>query len=138
VVQIRIEANADLQAHSKSGFTALHFAARMGDMESTRTLLGSGVNVNIRSQPDPENGRGQGSRGAGAGRGAAGVARGGAARGAGAGGFGARGDTNFGGSTPLLVATVRGQVPLALFLLDHGADPSVLDAGFPPPQLAAG
>src|SRR5205823_8568226 len=49
---------------------------------------------------------------------------------AGAVGFGARGDTNFGGSTPLLVATVRGQVPLALFLLDHGADPNVLDAGF--------
>src|ERR1700730_14852470 len=77
VVQVLIEANADLQAHSKSGFTALHFAARMGDIESTRTLLGAGVNVNIRSQPDPENGRGQGSRGAGAGRGA--------------GGFGARG-----------------------------------------------
>jgi len=50
-------------------------------------------------------------------------------RGAGAGGLGARGATNFGGSTPLLVATVRGQVPLALFLLDHGADPNVLDAG---------
>src|SRR6266446_6634463 len=102
VLQVLIEANADLQAHSKSGFTALHFAARMGDMESTRTLMGAGVNVNIRSQPDPENGRGQGSRGAGAGRGAAGVGRGGAARGAGAGG--ARGATNFGGSTPLLVA----------------------------------
>src|SRR2546425_6634026 len=138
VVQILIEVNADLQAHSKSGFTALHFAARMGDMESTRTLLGAGVDVNIRSQPDPENGRGQGPRGAGAARGAAGVGRGGAARGAGAGGFGARGDTNFGGSTPLLVATVRGQGPLALFLLDHGADPNVLDAGFTPLHLAAG
>jgi ankyrin repeat protein len=136
VVQVLIEANADLQAHSKSGFTALHFAARMGDMESTRTLLGAGVNVNIRSQPDPENGRGQGSRGAGAGRGAAGVGRGGAARVAG--GFGARGDTNFGGSTPLLVATVRGQVPLALFLLEHGADPNILDAGFTPLHWTAG
>src|SRR5882762_11387755 len=83
VAQVLIEVNADLQAHSKSGFTALHFAARMGDMESTRTLLGAGVDVNIRSQPDPENGRGQGSRGAGVGRGAAGVGRGGAARGAG-------------------------------------------------------
>src|SRR3984893_1128976 len=93
VVQVLIEANADLQAHTKSGFTALHFAARMGDMESTRILLGAGVSVNIRSQPDPENGPGQGSRGAGAGRGAAGVGRGGAARGAGGGGFGARGAT---------------------------------------------
>ena len=29
------------------------------------------------------------------------------------------------GSTPLLVATVRGHVPLALFLLEQGADPNV-------------
>jgi uncharacterized protein len=135
VVQVLIEANADLQAHSKSGFTALHFAARMGDMESTLALMAAGVNVNIRSQPDPQSGRGQGSRGAGAGRGAAGVGRAGAAR---AGGFGERGDTNFGGSTPLLVATVRGQMPLARFLLDHGADPNVLDAGFTPLFWAAG
>ena len=134
VAQVLIEANADLQAHTKSGFTALHFAARVGDMESTRTLLGAGVDVNIKSQPDREIGRGQGAR---AGRGAA-AGRAGAARGAGAGGFGSRGDTNFGGSTPLLVATVRGYVPLALFLLDHGADPNVRDAGFTPLHWAAG
>ena len=47
-----IEARADLHAHSKKGFTALHFAARDGDLESTRLLLDAGVNVNIRSQPD--------------------------------------------------------------------------------------
>jgi uncharacterized protein len=135
VAQVLIEANADLQAHTKSGFTALHFAARVGDMESTRTLVGAGVDVNIKSRPDPESGRGQGARGAGAGRGAA-AGRAGAARGPGA-GFGSRGDTNVGGSTPLLVATVRGHVPLALFLLDHGADPNVLDAGFTPLFWAA-
>ena len=28
-------------------FTALHFAARMGDMESARALLAGGVDVNI-------------------------------------------------------------------------------------------
>jgi ankyrin repeat protein len=140
VVQVLVEANADLRAHTKAGFTALHFAARMGDMESTQTLLNAGVDVNIRSQPDPVTGRGQGARGAraGAGGGAAGSGRAGAARGAGAGGFGARGDSNFGGSTPLLVATVRGQVPLARFLLDHGADPNVVDAGFTPLFWAAG
>ena len=60
VLQILIEANADLKAHTKSGFTALHFAARVGDMESTRTLLDAGVDVNIKSQPDRESGRGQG------------------------------------------------------------------------------
>jgi ankyrin repeat protein len=136
VAQVLIEANADLQAHTKSGFTALHFAARVGDMESTRTLLGAGVDVNIKSQPDPDSGGGQGARGAGAGRGAA-AGRAGATRGPGA-GFGSRGDTNVGGSTPLLVATVRGYVPLALFLLDHGADPNVQDAGFTPLHWAAG
>ena len=60
---------ADLQAHTKAGFTALHFAARAGDMESTRTLLDAGVDVNIKSQPDMENGRGQGPAAAGTGTG---------------------------------------------------------------------
>ena len=144
VLQLLIEAGADLQAHTKSGFTALHFAARVGDMESTRTLLDAGVDVNIKSQPDRENGRGQGP-GAGSGnrrrsrkrccRIRARRARGGAIVG---GGAGARAGTNFPGSTALLVATVRGEVPLALFLLDHGADPNILDAGFTPLHWAAG
>ena len=138
VLQTLIEASADLQAHTKLGFTALHFAARAGDMESTRTLLGAGVDVNIKSQPDPESGRGQGASGAGAAGGAA-AGRAGAARGGVVGGgFGARAGTNFPGSTALLVATVRGQVPLALFLLDRGADANVLDAGFTPLHWAAG
>jgi ankyrin len=141
VAQVLIEASADLQAHTKTGFTALHFAARVGDIESTQTLLNAGVDVNIRSQPDPD-ARGLGPRGAGAGTGASGAGRAGAARGTGAGagaggGFGARSGANFPGSTPLLVATVRGQVPLALFLLEHGADPNVLDAGFTPLFWAA-
>lgn len=136
VLQTLIEANADLQAHTKLGFTALHFAARVGDMESVQTLLGAGVDVNIRSQPDPQSGRGRGATGAGTG---AAAGRGGAERGVVVGGgAGARGPSNAGGSTPLLVATVRGHVPLALYLLDHGADPNVLDAGFTPLFWAAG
>ena len=134
IVQVLIEAKADLQAHTKSGFTALHFAARAGDMESVRLLLGAGVDVNILSRPDPAIGREPGARGAGAGTRAAGVGN----AGAGAGGVSARGGPNFGGSTPLLVATVRGHMPLARFLLDHGADPNVLDAGFTPLFWAAG
>jgi uncharacterized protein len=138
VLQTLIEARADLQAHTKLGFTALHFAARVGDMEATRTLLDAGLDVNIKSQPDPESGRGQGASTAGAAGGAA-AGRGGAARGGVVGGgAGARAGTNFPGSTALLVATVRGQVPLALFLLDRGADPNVLDAGFTPLHWAAG
>jgi ankyrin repeat protein len=134
VVQTLIEANADLQAHTKKGFTALHFAAREGDLETTRLLLAAGVNVNIRSQPDPsESGRGrEGSPRPGR------VAGGGAVGGGGV-AVGVRGDgTVSAGSTPLLVATVRGQVPLALMLLDQGADPNVADAGFTPLHWAAG
>jgi uncharacterized protein len=128
VVGMLIEVGADLQAHTKKGFTALHFAAREGDVESARLLLAAGVNVNIRSQPDPSEkgqGRGEGPRAGGAG--------------GAVGGFGATYATTVSaGSTPLLVATVRGQVPLALFLLDQGADPNVGDAGFTPLHWAAG
>ena len=42
------------------------------------------------------------------------------------------------GSTPLLVATVRAQVPLALFLLDQGADPNIADAGLYAAALGRG
>jgi uncharacterized protein len=124
VVQTLIEAGADLKAHTRMGFTALHFAARMGDIESARMLLNAGVDVNIRSQADPEPDHGAGRRLADP---AAVAGRFGAARG-----------TSFPGSTPLLVAIVRGHVPLALFLLDHGADPNVVDAGFTPLHWAAG
>ena len=65
VLQTLIEARADLAAHTKSGFTALHFAARAGDLESVRTLLDAGVDVNIRWQPDPEPDRGAEASGAG-------------------------------------------------------------------------
>jgi len=115
VLQTLVEARADLTAHTKSGFTALHFAARAGDMDSVRTLLAAGVDVNVRSQADPEP--------PGAKRGPA---------------LGGNGVTSFPGSTALLVATVRGHVPLALFLLDRGADPNVMDAGFTPLHWAAG
>jgi uncharacterized protein len=111
VLQTLINAKADLRAHTKQGFTALHFAARVGDLESTRILLDAGVDVNVRAQPDA--GSRQEARGV-------------------------RADNTFPGSTPLFVATVRGHVPLALFLLDHGADPNVMDAGFTPLFWASG
>src|SRR5207244_12724258 len=38
VVRTLIEAKADIHAHTKNGFTALHFAAREGDVESARLL----------------------------------------------------------------------------------------------------
>ena len=57
VLQTLIGAKADLRAQTKRGFTALHFAARVGDLESTRILLDAGIDVNIRAQPDAGVGR---------------------------------------------------------------------------------
>jgi ankyrin repeat protein len=111
VVRMLLEAGADAQAQTKKGFTALHFAAREGDIDSLRQLLASGVNVNIRSLPAEKSQTGRGP------------------------GYQA---TISEGSTPLLVATVRGHVPVALFLLEQGADPNVLDAGFTPLHWASG
>jgi ankyrin repeat protein len=133
VVRTLIDAGADLRAHTKKGFSALHFAAREGDLEVTRLLLAAGVSVNIRSQPDPaETGRGRSS----------GPINGRTGSGAAAAGGGARGPayqaTLSAGSTPLLVAVVRGHVALAAFLLEHGADPNVADAGFTALHWAAG
>lgn len=134
VVKILIDAKADLQARTKRGFTALHFAAREGDQDSIRVLLAAGVSVNVLAQPDaPAKGKAGDAEtvepvpgGATAGAAAAG--------GGGAGAFVRAGGRNVAGAgyTPLLVATVRGQVELALFLLDQGADPNVADAGFTP------
>jgi ankyrin repeat protein len=119
VVRLLVEAGADVRAHTKKGFTALHFAAREGDIDSVRQLLASGVNVNLRSQPEapPEAGKEKKEV---------------APRGP---GYQA---TISEGSTPLLIATVRAHVPLALYLLEQGADPNVLDAGFTPLHWASG
>jgi ankyrin repeat protein len=136
VVRLLIEAGAQLQARTKQGFTALHFAAREGDLAGVRQLLTAGVNVNTLSRPDEPPGAGQGREegpaGGAAGGGSAGRSATGTPRGP------AYQATVSAGSTPLLVATVRGHVALALFLLDQGADPNVLDAGFTPLHWASG
>jgi ankyrin repeat protein len=107
VVSALIAAHADLRARTKDGFTAIHFAARVGDLESIQVLLAAGVPVNILT---------------------AGGESAGAAVGGGGGGRGGGGST--GGYTPLLIATLRAQVDVALYLLEHGADPNVDTAGF--------
>jgi uncharacterized protein len=110
VVGALIEAGADLGARTTKGFTALHFAARAGDIDTVTRLLTAGADVNVRSLPDgAEPGRGIAYQ-----------------------------STLSAGSTPLLVATVRGHVPLALWLLDRGADPNAGDAGFTPLHWASG
>ncbi len=115
VVRTLIEHGANLRAATKKGFTALHFAAREGDVAVARLLLAAGVDVNVRSQPDSSD-NGERPRGRGPSYEA----------------------TVSAGSTPLLVAAVRAQVPLALFLLEHGADPNIDDAGFAALHWAVG
>jgi len=133
VVKSLIASGADLNASTRKGFTALHFAARENDLETTRLLLAAGVNVNVRSQPEAAEVarsvevRGSGRSAAGAGAGSRGGPAGPAYQ-----------ATLSAGATPLLVATMRGHVALAMFLLDRGADPNVADAGLTPLHWAAG
>lgn len=49
VTQALITAHADLQAHTKQGFTAIHFAARVGDLESVKRFLAAGVDINLQT-----------------------------------------------------------------------------------------
>jgi ankyrin repeat protein len=128
VVKTLIAHGADLQARTKRGFTALHFAARAGDQASAQLLLAAGTDINIRSQPSAVEKP--------SGRGAA-VRPGAAGGGNYTGGGGRAGGPSYeatvsAGSTPLLVATMRAQVPFALFLLERGADPNASDAGMTP------
>jgi len=133
VVRLLIEAGANPRAHTKKGFSALHFAAREDDIDSVRQLLAAGVNVNIRSIADKVETKQDTTASASGGRSASGTAAQTAApRGP------AYQATLSEGSTPLLVATMRGHVPLALFLLEQGADPNVVDAGFAPLHWASG
>ena len=111
VVKLLVERGADLQARTKKGFTALHFAAREGDRQCAEILLAAGVDINIRSQSVTSTGRGGGP---------------------------SYEATVSAGSTPLLVATVRAQIPFALFLLERGADPNASDAGMTPLHWAVG
>jgi ankyrin repeat protein len=129
VVRTLIQAKTDSASRTRNGFTALHFAAREGDIESAGLLLAAGINVNTRSQADPLSSAadaGQDSKTSTAGGGAQPLS-----------GRRALSATASEGATPLLVATMRGQVPMALFLLEHGADPNIGDAGLTPLHWAA-
>jgi uncharacterized protein len=112
VLKALIDAHADLKANSKQGFTAIHFAARVGDLESVKLLLAAGVDVNFLTRADGATNRVTSFLGI--------------AKTVGALGY-----------TPLLVAVVRGQTDLALWLLEHGADPNNEAAGFTPLHWAS-
>src|SRR3984957_11357808 len=112
VVKWLIDAHADLKANSKQGFTAIHFAARVGDLESVKLLLAAGVDINFLTYAEGAANRVTSQLGIPKTQGALGY-------------------------TPLLVAVVRGQVELALYLLDHGADPNNIAGGFTPLHWAS-
>ncbi len=112
VVKALIDAHADLKANTKQGFTAIHFAAREGDVQSIQMLLAAGVDVNFLTQAEGKTNRVTNF-------------------------LGISKTTGAFGYTPLLVAVVRGQVPTALWLLDHGADPNNLAGGFTPLHWAS-
>lgn len=112
VVQALVDAHADLKANSKQGFTAAHFAARVGDLESLKVLLAAGVDVNILTQAEGVSNRTTSQLN---------IAK----------------TVGTIGYTPLLVAVVRGQLDLAQYLLDHGADPNILAAGYTPLHWAS-
>jgi len=112
VVKAFIDAHADLKANSKQGFTAIHFAARVGDLESVKLLLAAGVDVNILTLAAGAENRVSSFLGIAKTQGALGY-------------------------TPLLVAVVRGQIDLALYLLDHGADPNNIAGGYTPLHWAS-
>jgi uncharacterized protein len=130
VVRMLIAAKADVHAHTKNGFTALHFAAREGDIPSARLVLAAGLNVNVLSQPDVSQSVTEGEQDPKAAAASGGNAQPLAGR-------RAASAISSEGATPLLVATMRGQVPVALFLLDQGADPNIGDAGLTPLHWAS-
>lgn len=112
VFKALIDAHADLKANTKQGFTPIHFAARVGNLESLKLLLAAGVDINILTQADGATNRVTNQLGIAKTPGAIGY-------------------------TPLLVAVMRGQVDLALYLLDHSADPNIDASGFTPLHWAS-
>jgi uncharacterized protein len=117
VVKTLIDAHADLNGHTKQGFTVLHFAAREGDEKTVKLLLAAGMDVNTRTQTD----------------GGTNPAKDIVIQL----GIGVPKRVGTSGFTPLLIATMRGQISMALYLLDHGADPNILDAGLAPLHWAS-
>jgi ankyrin repeat protein len=125
VVQALIKAKADLDARSKKGFAPIHFSARVGDLDSVKLFLAAGVDVNVLTGDKAANGETSEKTADGE---------------AGDKTTDEEGDSRRateGGLSPLMIATLRAQVDLALYLLDHGADPNLNAAGYLPLHWAA-
>jgi ankyrin repeat protein len=110
-IQLLLEAGAQINARSNTGWTALLFAAREGQIAAVKTLLAGGADVNETLLARPGRGRGAGAAGVGGGAGA-----------------GARPTTK--GSSALVVAVGSAHFELAAALLDAGADPNAAAQGW--------
>ena len=108
-----IDAHADLKARTKRDSRRYTSRRELADLESVKLLLAAGVEICNYPEADwtEEPVVTVGVPGL-PGRGASGY-------------------------TPLLVATLRAQVDVALYLLDHGADPNIEAAGFTPLHWAS-
>ena len=102
VARALVERGADVRARSNGGFTALLFAARVGDLDSIRVLLAAGADVNEAASDDGDSGVTTRYQNIGAID---------------------RAKSKTAGMTPLLVASANGHEALSLFLLENGADP---------------
>ena len=108
-VRALIDAKADIDATLSSGFKAFFFAVRGGHLDTVRAFLAAGVDVNATMQ-----------------RTSAGGGRGGARPG--------------GGRAPsaLALAVQNAHFELAIALIDAGADPNDVRAGFAPLHMIPG
>jgi ankyrin repeat protein len=114
VAEVLLRHGADLNARSKGGFSPMMFAARVGDVESAKVLLAAGADVNER-MPVPAIAKAP--RDAYASSTAAGEEPPSAQE----------AKQPLGSMTPLLMAGASGHEPLAIFLLEQGADPNAVD-----------
>ena len=106
VVRALLAGGADVKVNSNGGFSALFFAARVGDQESVQALLAAGADVNAAVSGD--GGPGVSTRYQNIG--AIDAAKSSAT-----------------GMTPLVIASANGHETLSLFLLENGADPNAAD-----------
>jgi ankyrin repeat protein len=109
VMKALLDGGANANAISKTDVTALMFTARHGSIDAARLLLDRGANINAQSRIVNDSALGGGIS-----------------------------KTQQGGATTLLRAVVRGHVPLAIFLLDRGADPNLSGTGYAALHWAAG
>src|SRR6267142_1778685 len=125
-VDLLLKAGANPNTPVATGVSPLMTCARSGNADAVEMLLVRGADVNAQEPAQNQTALMWAAAEAASG-GAVQALRGGRANSA----------TASEGGTPLLVATMRGQVPLALFLLEQGADPNIADAGLTPLHWAA-